>query len=190
MKGKVCPRSLLGHICSHILLFYTNKNAMGIFILLYLVSCKPCNNGPNAWKIALRTTKTGKVVKGSKQELITAIRNGAEIKIGWGNQGKQHSIEHLSEPIWLAVLDQSEVIAYLHPQSLGHVDWDQLESSYSNVHNLHEEWRVALTTNGSFDAIWYDRRGDSLLKRVPQKHAMTWFVKYNGEIANGKLFDD
>lgn len=165
------------------------KRAVGIFMLLYFVSCDQSQEPSSEWTIALRTTKTGEVVKGSKQELITAIRNGADIKIGWGNRGKQHTIEHLSEPIWLAVLDEKEVVASLHPQSLAQTDWDKLESHYSNSNTLHEEWRVSITTKGSFDAIWYDRRGDSLIKRVPQNHAMTWFVKYNSELANGTLFD-
>ena len=37
-------------------------------------------------------------------------------------------------------------------------------------------WRVSMTTDGDFDAIWYDRVSGKLLKRVPQRHIMSWFT--------------
>ena len=167
------------------------NKAVHIFLLLYLiVSCNSHTERSNEWKIALRTAKSGEVVRGSKQELITAIRNGADIKIGWGHKGKNHSIEHLSEPIWLAVLDEKEVLAKLHPQYSSSLDWDSLQGNHADPKVLHQEWRVVINTNGSFDAIWYDRKADSLIRPVPQNHSMTWFVRFNNALDNHKLFDE
>ena len=83
----------------------------------------------------------------------------------------------MSEPIWLAVLDGEEVLAKLHPQYSSTLDWDALSGNHSDKKVLHQEWRVVINTDGSFDAIWYDRRTDSLIRRVPQHHTMTWFVR-------------
>ncbi len=167
-----------------------NRITSFLILLLLITSCNIGNQQQHDWRIALQTTKTGEVVDGSKQELITAIRNGADLKIGWGHKGKNHSIEHLSEPIWLAILDEKEVLAKLHPQYSSSLNWDSLQGNHADSSILNEEWRVVLSTKGNFDAIWYDRKKDTLIKRVPQNHAMTWFVRSKTILDNRKLFED
>ena len=98
---------------------------------------------------------------GSKTELIKYIRGDAEIKIGLGVKGESHSIEHLSEPIWIAILDESEVNAHLDAQVLSKIDWNNLSANYADSALLNQEWRVVITTNGEFDASWFDKKNDS-----------------------------
>lgn len=166
------------------------KNYTPLLLIFLLISIISCNeNTIDYWEVALKTNKNGKPIEGSKAKLIQAIRNGKDIKIGWGSKGQTRSIEHLSEPIWLGILNEQEVMAKLHPQLLGGtIDWENLTSNYSNTKVLQQEWRVVLTTKGSFDAIWYDRKGDTLIKHVPQQHPMTWFVSTNGIDRNIPLF--
>ena len=152
------------------------KHTIYSIVLLILISCNP-NKITNNWKVIYKNDKAGNLLIGSKADLIHAIRNGADIKIGWESKGKDHSIEHLSNPIWLAILDKKEVIAHLDPQVLATINWKTLSANYINTEKLNEEWRVVITTKGEFDAIWYDKKGDSLIKRVPQRHTITWFVK-------------
>ncbi|MEM6697014.1 MAG: hypothetical protein AAF599_01360 [Bacteroidota bacterium] len=99
------------------------------------------------------------------------------MKIGWGSKGETRSIEHLSEPIWIAIPNESEVIVHLAPQVLSGIDWENLTASYQDSIALNQEWRVVISTKGEFDAVWYDRATHQLLRRVPQRHVMTWFVK-------------
>ncbi len=129
------------------------------------------------WQLVLKTDKDGSVVAGSKAALIDAVRNGSDLKIGWGVQREDLSIEHLSEPIWLAVLSEQEVMAHLDPQVLSAIDWDNLNANYEDTTLLDKEWRVVLTTKGDFDAVWYDRKADTIVRRWPQKHIMSWFAK-------------
>ncbi|WP_420603659.1 hypothetical protein [Flagellimonas sp.] len=152
-------------------IFYT----LLVSILFIPTSCQKNCNTP-VWAVAMKTAKNGEIVEGSKKVLINAIRNGADIKIGWGSKGKNHTIEHLATPIWLAILDESEVLAHLSPQVLSNIDWEHLEANYEKKEMLGQEWRVVITSKGSFDAIWYDRKHDTLIKRIPQQHSMTWFV--------------
>ncbi len=151
-----------------------------ILIVALFISCQQAKTD-NDWKIIYKNDKEGNTLLGSKQNVIDAIRNGADIKIGWGFQGKRHTIEHLSTPIWLAVLDGKEVTARLDPHISGTVDWENLTSTFKDTSKLKEEWRVIITTKGEFDAIWYDRKNDTLIKRVPQNHIMTWFSKNKKE---------
>ena len=164
------------------------KKIGGIFLFIIFWGCTPQPNTNNEWRVVLKTDRDGTVLKGSKQELMQAIRNGADLKIGWGVKREDLSIEHLSSPIWLAILSEQEVMAHLDPQVLSAIDWEELNASYKDSTLLHQEWRVVLTTKGDFDAIWYDRKGDSLLKRWPQKHIMTWFAKADSKEAPEPLF--
>ncbi len=165
------------------------KNLGSIVVLLLFFGCSPKTSTSNSWEVVLKTDKEGAVLKGSKAALMDAIRSGADIKIGWGGKREDLSIEHLSVPIWLAILSEKEVMAHLDPQVLSGIDWDSLKVSYEDVSLLQKEWRVVLTTKGDFDAVWYDIKADTLIRRWPQKHRMTWFAKGNSDDRVVPLFD-
>lgn len=147
------------------------------FIVLLVGFLLSCREGNLNYKIVYKNDKEGNTIVGSKEQLIQSIRGGSSIKVGWGVKGKTHSIEHLSEPIWIAVLDEKEVIAHLDAQILSKTEWDDLTANYSDSTLLHQEWRVVLTTKGEFDAVWYDRKEGKISKRRPQNHTITWFAK-------------
>ena len=165
------------------------KKLLFYFAIILLFSCSGNQPQQNKWRIVLKTDKNGTVLKGSKLELINAIRNGQDLKIGWGGKREDLSIEHLSTPIWLAILSEKEVMAHLDPQILSGIDWDGLNASYEDASLLQKEWRVVLTTKGDFDAVWYDIKADTLIRRWPQKHRMTWFAKGNLDDKVVPLFD-
>nr|WP_297915543.1 hypothetical protein [uncultured Allomuricauda sp.] len=151
------------------------------FAIVFIYSCSQPKPPKNEWHIVLKTDRDGSVLHGSKGDLINAIRNGQDLKIGWGGKRKDFSIEHISEPIWLAILSEQEVMAHLDPQVLSGIDWDSLNASYEDTSLLQKEWRVVLTTKGDFDAVWYDKKVDTLIRRWPQKHIMTWFAQGSQE---------
>ena len=159
------------------------KKLLFYFAIILLFSCSGNQPQQNKWRIVLKTDKNGTVLKGSKLELINAIRNGQDLKIGWGGKREDLSIEHLSTPIWLAILSEKEVMAHLDPQVLSAIDWDSLNANYKDASLLQKEWRVVLTTKGDFDAVWYDKKADTLIRRWPQKHIMTWFANGSQEEA-------
>jgi len=161
-------------------------NKYSLLFLLFTISCNQIQQDSN-YQIIYKNDKEGNTLLGSKSELINVIRGGGSIKIGWGVKGKNHTIEHLSEPIWLAVLDESEVIAHLDGQILSKVDWENLTANYSDSTRLSQEWRVVITTKGEFDAVWYDRNLGKVVRRSPQNHTLTWFAKDNLD-SNKPLF--
>lgn len=154
------------------------KVALSICTILFLFSCQQSND---TWVAVYKNDKEGETIAGSKAQLINAIRNGNPVRIAWGSEGRTHRIEHISDPVWIAILDETEVIAHLDPQVLSTVNWDTLSADYSDSTKLSEEWRVVITTKGEFDAVWYDRANHKVLQRRPQNHVMTWFVK--GKVA-------
>lgn len=162
------------------------KKIFSIPIIILLLSCQPEPANLN-YQIVYKCDKDGNKLIGSKQELINSIRGGAELKIGWGGKGEKHSIEHLSEPIWIAILDESEVIAHLDPQVLSKINWDNLSADYADSTLLNQEWRVVVTTKSEFDAVWYDRNTGKVVQRRPQNHIITWFAQ-NGIADSKPLF--
>ncbi len=159
------------------------------FVVIFLISCQTEKKDSN-YKIIYKSDKEGKTLMGSKEELVGRIRGGADIKIGWGSKGKTHSIEHLAEPIWIAILDEKEVVAHLNPQVLSKTNWDKLSANYSDTTLLNQEWRVVITSKGEFDAVWYDRNSGKVIKRIPQNHTMTWFAKSNIDNSTPLFLDE
>ncbi|PWL39716.1 hypothetical protein DKG77_02490 [Flagellimonas aquimarina] len=153
------------------------KKILLFSMIIVLSSCIKQQPFSNDWDVVLKTDRDGSVLKGSKKDLINAIRNGQDLKIGWGAKREDLSIEHLSSPIWLAILSEKEVMAHLDPQVLSNIDWDSLNVNYKDSDKLQQEWRVVLSTKSNFDAVWYDKKADTLIRRWPQKHIMTWFAK-------------
>ena len=149
-----------------------------VFICMFMLSSCTQNYKQSYvnWSVSYKNDKQGKTLVGSKKQLIQAIRQGASVKIGWGGKGKNHSIEHLAEPIWIAVLDENEVIAHLAPQVLSTTNWEDLSANYEDGSLAENEWRVVITTKGEFDAIWINRNSHKVIKRIPQSHIVTWFV--------------
>ena len=167
----------------------------GIGIAAYLApSTSPTISlGSGQWKMIYKHDENGKAILGSKDSLIQAIRLGLPVRVGWGWQMKGKSMEHISDPIWMVVLNEQEVMVHLDPQVLSKVEWDSLEVSYTNFDQLAHEWRVVLTIQGTFDAIWYDLEQHELVRHLPQQHIMSWFVQYphNQDIINSppRMFD-
>ncbi|WP_377766996.1 hypothetical protein [Croceitalea marina] len=151
-----------------------------LWVCIAFSICTSCKKESRSLEVQLlyKNAKNGETLLGSKENVIKAIREGADIKIGWQSVGKTRKIEHLSSPIWLAILNEKEVVAYLDPQIFADTDWKNLSASYEDYENLYVEWRVVLTTSGNFDAVWYNRKSDSVVRRVPQNHEMTWFARF------------
>lgn len=158
------------------------KHALIIsLITVFMVSCASKTENTH-FHIVYKNDNQGNTLKGSKKDLIQFIRGGADLKIGWGVKGKRHSIEHLAEPIWIAVLDESEVIVHLDPQVLSKPDWNKLTADYADSTLLKKEWRVVVSTKGTFDAVWYNRKNDNVVERRPQNHTISWFVRGNSTV--------
>lgn len=160
-------------------------------IIFVLLTAFGCTQNVEQWTIAFKTDAKGSVISGSTTHLVQVIRNGGDVKIGWGFKGENHSIEHLSEPIWLGILDGQEVLAHLDPQVLSAVDWVELRPNYADSTLAVKEWRVAISTKGDFDAIWYNRKNNKVVERRPQQHPITWFVrKSDFQAAATPLFEE
>lgn len=166
----------------------TSRSLLVLFTFFNL-SCS--DQQKEAWQVAYKHDNSGKTLAGSKEQLFAAIRAGKTVRIGWGwyNATRDLSIEHLADPIWLAIIDQKEVIAHLPPQVLSGINWETGTASYEEEALLDQEWRVVINTTGAFDAVWYNRKEGKRSRRSPQRHTIIWFVNEVAPTSTKPLFD-
>lgn len=132
------------------------------------------------WTVALKHDREGTAITGSSDALISAIRRGADVKINWGWKDENRSLEHTAEPIWLAIINDQTVMAQLHPQVLARLDFEVADAAFGDDVSLGQEWRVTITSDGKFDAVWIDRKTLEVSRRLPQRHILTWYVRGGG----------
>ena len=149
--------------------------------LLFLVSCSAQGL---QWHLALKHTSQGDVQEGSVDELISAVRQGCDIRIAWGARRRTDStrtIEHISSPVWVSVRDGQSVEVQLDDflinlSVLGEpAEEHPARERYGGTEKA-VMWRANLKTDGTFDAVWYDAATGTFITRVPQRHAMSWYV--------------
>ncbi|MEM6745979.1 MAG: hypothetical protein AAF608_01015 [Pseudomonadota bacterium] len=153
---------------------------MLLLATLLLVACEP----RPVWDLKLAHTSDGEVLSGSEAALVAAIRNGCALRVGWGARRRsdpQHTIEHASEPLWIAVRDgqfvEVQIGDYLiNLGVLGEPNEDHPARQRFGGTEQVVMWRANLKTDGSFDAVWYAPHSGAFVERVPQRHPMRWYA--------------
>ena len=136
------------------------------------------------WTPVYKNGLNGEPLEGSKDDLLAAIRAGQPIQIGWGMarelNGAPVSIEHLAEPLFIRIGDDSNVVVQL-PEHVAPKNYRGRESEFFG--DSAALWRGLLSTNGTFDAVWANRTTGEVIRRSPQRAVMTWYVQRNAPLA-------
>lgn len=145
------------------------RSKIKYFISLCVLITSACStrDASDSYRVVLRTDEDGNVLLGSKKALIQEIRSGADLKVGWGAKREKRSIEHLSIPIWISIQSEEEVSVLLDPHYV----------TTSDTSKINQEWRVTMSTTGDFEAVWYDKYAGEMVRSVPQRHPMVWYVR-------------
>jgi hypothetical protein len=144
------------------------------------------------WKAVYKHDDNGKPVSGSLDSLIAGIRNGYQVRVGWGWERKLGDstvrLEHIAEPLFLTIIQEKNVSVVIdaHPLLKSYLDIQQQKFGEGG-----HFWQCVLTTQGSFNAQVHNRSTGELVKDWPQKHRMTWFLEYpsHHRLPAKKLFE-
>ncbi|MFK8017525.1 MAG: hypothetical protein AB8G17_19030 [Gammaproteobacteria bacterium] len=158
------------------------KTALLIVGLMCLAAC--ASSGQD-WRLALKHDRDGTVVHGNESLLVDAVRRGCPLRVAWGTRRRAdptRTIEHVATPSWVSLRDGQHVEVQLDEfminlSVLGEPPEDHANRAPFGGTERAVYWRASLKTDGSFDAIWFDRQTGELIRRVPQRHAMSWFVQ-------------
>ncbi len=126
--------------------------------------------------LLFRNGINGETLAGSRAALLNAIRSGQTIHMGWGlsaeREGQHRSVEHVIAPVYVGIVHGEEVVAQL-PEHIA------LQAYADADRGLFEDpavmWRGMMTTRGSFDAVWVNRSTGEVVRRFPQRAAISWF---------------
>ncbi len=128
------------------------------------------------WNILYQNDKDGKALKGNIEDLKSAIRNGKEVRIGWGFQHptiKKVSVEHVADAAFLTIQSDSIVHAQIRP-IIGQVP-DFSEGSIILKENL--EWVFIGGTNGKMDSMTRNMITGEIVDHKLRTAAFKWFIK-------------
>ncbi len=129
------------------------------------------------WVLLYRHDTDGAPVSGSKEALFAAIRAGQPIQVGWGfraeRDGRTVSAEHLVTPVFLAIINGTDVSAQL-PEHVAQQSY--LDANRALFDDPAVMWRGLMSTRGSFDAVWVNRASGETVRRYPQRAALSWYA--------------
>lgn len=153
-------------------LFYT------LCIVLFISACHTVvNTKDSTWKAVYKHNQDGQTMAGNIDSLIAGIRAGYDVRVGWGWQGEFGdsilSLEHLATPIFMSIIQQKHVSAIINAHPLLESYKDIQQQRFAKGGHI---WQCILSTEGTFNAQVFDRSADSLIRDLPQKHTITWFL--------------
>ena len=175
-----------------------------IIIILFTALIAGCqsvsaieNTASSNWRIVYSADREGAVQQGSIDDLFSVIRQGCDIKIAWGGQRRGDpslTIEHVAEPLWISALDGRKVQARIggHAANLAFLGTPSPENDRTTAFGGREQvvrWQAEVSTEGDFDAVWYNAVTGELAARRPQRHAMRWISNCAPSSNTPPLFD-
>jgi hypothetical protein len=130
-----------------------------------------------AWSPVFKHDPQGRPLAGDKQQLIDAVRRGLSVHLAWGvrhPQDSTRSVEQTALPVFLTVVDASEVFVQV-AEHLAIADYWARESQ--GIADPRVTWAAVLGTTGTFNALWYNRATGELIRQLPQRVTITWYVE-------------
>lgn len=137
------------------------------------------SDAKQGWQLVFRNTKGGKVVFGSKERLIEAVRAGYSVRVGWGGRRQTDttkSVEHVAEAQFLTIANSKEVFAQIQPIIGQHPGLEKDTIDIVFRENL--QWILMVGTNGFSDRLTTERFQDSIRGHRSLPTEVSWFVNY------------
>ena len=165
-------------------------------ILLIALSFTGCShkedknkNAPETqeWTLVFRNDENGKPIFGDKDELISLVRKGYAIKIGWASRRQgdtTKTVEHTVDAEFLTIANGEEVFAQIRPFLAQRPD---LTSDTLSMTLMPVQLNWILGTNGIISSANIDISQDSIRTSPPKLfgHGLSWFVKISSPNENG-----
>lgn len=160
--------------------------------LLLLWTCQDASKkitvaASSGWDLVYKHDKNGQTIAGDKTQLIDAIRHGYSVRVGWGWERMRDDtlirLEHMAEPIFLSIIREQDIAAVIdaHPLLENYLDIQQ--QTFREGGHI---WQCVLSTTGTFNAKVYHRATGELLRDLPQRHHMSWFVEFPAHSPSNK----
>jgi hypothetical protein len=130
----------------------------------------------DGWSLVYSNDENGNRVSGDLGKLISAIRNGEQIRIGWTIEDptdKSLKVEHSADAKFITILSDSTVFAQIDP-IIG-----QTPSVKDKTVTLKEniEWSFSASSLGNNDSMNINTKTGEIVDHKPFKCGIKWFRK-------------
>lgn len=144
-------------------------------VIFFFVQCIATNERENVqqnWEFVYEHNSDGASLKGTKQELISAIDQGKKVRIGWIMGNGQESVKHYADVQFISVIDD-EVFGQIETIIAQIPDFDK------KAIRLEEKarWSFIASTSGTHDTFMYLANDHKPVGFREQSWGVKWFVK-------------
>jgi hypothetical protein len=142
------------------------------------------------WRAVYKHDPSGRPLAGHKRDLIEAVRRGLSVRLAWGvrhPRDSTRSVEHTALPVFLTVVDETEVFVQV-AEHLAYADYWSRDAQA--IRDPRITWSAILGTTGTFNALFYSRASGELVRELPQRVTITWFVEGAGGTGAPPLFSN
>lgn len=164
-----------------------NVKIIGLVGACLLVGCE---QSASPWHLMLSHTRDGVVEQGSADNIVSAVRQGCQLRIAWGARRAadiSRTIEHIAEPDWVSIRDGKDINVQIGGFVINHAVLGEPASEHPRRERFGGtekvvKWRASLKPDGTFDAVWFTPHDGEFITRVPQRHAMKWYADCEAKI--------
>jgi hypothetical protein len=130
----------------------------------------------DGWSLVYANNENGNRVSGDLGKLISAVRNGEPIRIGWTIEhptDESLKVEHFADAKFITILSDSTVFAQIEP-IVG-----QTPSIKDKTVTLKEniEWSFSASSLGNNDSMNINTKTGEIVDHKPFKCGIKWFSK-------------
>ncbi|CAL2077386.1 conserved hypothetical protein [Tenacibaculum sp. 190524A05c] len=159
-------------------------NRIMILLILSVISCHKVNDKKNnfsSWKLIYKIDPNGNKIKGSKELLITAVKNGTPVRIGWKLISKKDttkSVEHVIDTNLLTILNEEELFVQLNSF---YAQKPSLKRDSLKIDLIPIESTWCLSTKGLISSININSENQEISKfeSAGFKTEISWYCKTN-----------
>ena len=152
-----------------------------ISIVLIFISCAKEEKKTivEEWKLEYKNDKNGNKVFGNKDELISYVRKGHPIRIGWASRRRNDStktVEHIVDAEFITIANGDEVFAQIKPFLAQRPD---LTSDTLSITLMASKIHWILGTNGIISTMSNNYSQDTVNTSKPRqfRYDISWFTK-------------
>jgi hypothetical protein len=130
----------------------------------------------DGWTLLYANDENGNRVSGDLGKLISAVRNGEPIRIGWTIEdptNKSLKVEHFADAKFVTILSDSIVFAQIDP-IVGQTPSikDKTVTLKGNI-----EWCFSASSLGNNDSMYVNTKTGEIMDHEPLKCGIKWFRK-------------
>jgi len=167
-----------------------NNLLLCITLVLTFSSCtkKETKETVREWKLEYKNDAYGNKLFGNKEALISYIRQGYPVRIGWASQRRKDStksVEHTVDAEFITIANGNDVFAQITPFLAQRPD---LRSDTLSITLIPTKIHWVLGTNGLISRAEINHSKDTVSTVAPKsfKHNISWFVKASNSSKKAK----